>query len=111
MDWEKLIEKAGLRLVKTWQTPRTGPLAVVEIMLKEPREEKEGENGVQEEKKTEIQQPPVPDGHKDVEEPDIAKGIERDHVDKVAGHAEAGETTTHGAEAQPRELAYHDEAI
>ena len=36
--WEALIEKAGLRLVKIWQTERTGPLAVVECMLKEGEE-------------------------------------------------------------------------
>jgi hypothetical protein len=111
MDWDKLIEKAGLRLVKTWQTPQTGPLAVVEIMLKEPREENKGENGVQEEKKVEIQQPPVPSGHEGAEEPGVAKGIKRDHVDKVTGDAEAGETDTHGVEAPPRELAHRDEAI
>ena len=34
-DWESLIGRAGLRLVKVWQTVRTGPLAVVECMLKE----------------------------------------------------------------------------
>ena len=33
-DWESLIHDAGLELVHIWQTVPTGPLAVIECMLK-----------------------------------------------------------------------------
>ena len=39
-DWKSLVESAGLKLVKIWQTPQTGPLAVVECMLKDEEPEK-----------------------------------------------------------------------
>ncbi len=32
-DWEALVESAGLKLMKLWQTPETGPLVVVECAL------------------------------------------------------------------------------
>jgi O-methyltransferase domain len=32
-DWETLVKSAGLKLVKMWQTPQTGPLVVVECAL------------------------------------------------------------------------------
>jgi O-methyltransferase domain len=32
-DWETLVESAGLKLVKLWQTPETKPLVVVECAL------------------------------------------------------------------------------
>ena len=97
-------------MVKIWQTPRTAPLAIVEIMINEPREEKEKENGMREEK-TETRQTPVPNGHKDVEEPDIAKGSKYDHVGRVSGHTETGETITHRVEARSCESDHRDEAI
>lgn len=34
-DWYGLVENVGLRVVKVWRTPYTGPLVVVEVALKE----------------------------------------------------------------------------
>jgi O-methyltransferase domain len=34
-DWETLVESAGLKIVKLWQTPETEPLVVVECALPE----------------------------------------------------------------------------
>jgi hypothetical protein len=47
----------------------------------------------------------------DAEEPDTAKGVKDDHVDKVTGHAETGETTTRSRSERHRELDHRDEAI
>jgi O-methyltransferase domain len=55
-DWESLVESAGLKLVKLWQTPETEPLVVVECALPEASTTNEGghepvnglENGVAE---------------------------------------------------------------
>ena len=44
-DWETLIESAGLKLCKIWQSDMTGPLAVVECMLKDEVEAEKAEQG------------------------------------------------------------------
>jgi hypothetical protein len=92
-DWEVLIDKAGLRLVKIWQTPQTGPLAVVECMLKNVEKETAGENGVQEETTMAMtMEQPVLNRQKNGEEAAVTNGVKHDHVEEANGHGRADET-------------------
>ena len=74
-DWESLIESAGLKLCKIWQSEMTGPLAVVECMLKDGEEAEKSEKVVD------------------------AQALEKPVVNGEAATAEAAPTVTNGVEA------------
>ncbi len=92
-DWESLVKGAGLKLVKIWQTSQTGPLAVVECMLKDKEPEKDTAIDTTQKDLEQETEATVINGHGTEEESTILKGVE-DHEVKFNGHAEAANTTT-----------------
>jgi hypothetical protein len=96
-------ERAGLRLIKTWQIGQIAPVVVVEYMLKNVEKERGSESGVQEEQKQQGKkvmetEQTVFSGHKNRADAAITKGVKDEHV-VVYGHRETDNTWTNRSEA------------
>lgn len=98
-DWGRLMDKAGLKLVKLWQTPQTGPLAVVECMLRDG-EKKDGGDGVPDGNVAKDGGHSVLIGHETADEAAGTNDVKHAVVEADA-LAAATEITADGADARP----------